>query len=57
MDGEKRVASPSRDGDAGAGPSKRARAEEEDRRLPYPICADLFLVTPDGVAGTKAEAA
>jgi hypothetical protein len=35
----------------------RARAEEEYRRLPYPICADLFLVTPDGVAGTKAEAA
>jgi hypothetical protein len=25
--------------------------------LPYPICSDLFLVTPDGVAGTRAEAA
>jgi hypothetical protein len=35
----------------------RARAEQEYHRLPYPICADLFLVTPDGVAGTKAEAA
>ena len=35
----------------------RARAEQEFHRLPYPICADLFLVTPDGVAGTKLEAA
>jgi uncharacterized protein YtpQ (UPF0354 family) len=35
----------------------RARAEQEFHRLPYPICADLFLVTPDGVAGTKFEAA
>jgi len=26
-------------------------------RLPYPICSDLFLVTPDGIAGTRAEAA
>ena len=35
----------------------RARAEQEYHRLPYPICADLFLVTTDGVAGTKLEAA
>ena len=35
----------------------RARAEQEYQRLPYPICADLFLVTTDGVAGTKLEAA
>jgi hypothetical protein len=35
----------------------RARAEQEYHRLPYPICSDLFLVTPDGVAGTRAEAA
>jgi hypothetical protein len=35
----------------------RARAEQEYMRLPYPICSDLFLVTPDGVAGTRAEAA
>lgn len=35
----------------------RERAEQEYRRLPYPICADLFLVTPDGIAGTKANAA
>lgn len=34
MDGEKRVASPSRDGDAGAGPIKRARAEEDAAQAP-----------------------
>jgi hypothetical protein len=26
----------------------------EYRRLPYPITADLFVVTRDGVAGTMA---
>lgn len=33
----------------------RARAEEEFKRMPYPICADLFVVTRDGVAGTRDE--
>lgn len=33
----------------------RSRAEEEYKRMPYPICADLFLVTRDGVAGTRDE--
>lgn len=35
--GEKRVASPSRDGDAGAGPIKRARGEEEGAAPPVDI--------------------
>ncbi len=30
------------------------RAEQEFRRLPYPITTNLFLVTRDGVAGTAA---
>ena len=30
------------------------RIIEDYRRLPYPISSDLFLVTQDGVAGTKA---
>jgi uncharacterized protein YtpQ (UPF0354 family) len=30
------------------------RAQEEFRRLPYPITTNLFLVTRDGVAGTAA---
>ncbi|MGD9791637.1 MAG: DUF1444 family protein [Phycisphaerales bacterium] len=30
------------------------RVEHDYRRLPYPICADFFFVTRDGVAGTKA---
>ena len=58
------VAAPARDmflamtGDPEAFVSRlRARAEQEYSRLPYPICADLFLVTPDGIAGTRAEAA
>jgi len=34
----------------------RDRAEHDFRRLPYPICPDLFLVTRDGVCGTKPEA-
>lgn len=34
MNGDKRVASPSRDGDAGAGPIKRARAEEDAAQPP-----------------------
>ncbi len=29
------------------------RIENDYRRLPYPICPDFFLVTRDGVAGTK----
>jgi hypothetical protein len=33
----------------------RARAQEEFKRMPYPICADLFVVTRDGVAGTRDE--
>lgn len=33
----------------------RTRAEEEYKRMPYPICADLFLVARDGVAGTRDE--
>jgi uncharacterized protein YtpQ (UPF0354 family) len=31
------------------------RVTHDYRRLPYPICSDLFLVTRDGVAGTKPE--
>lgn len=31
----------------------RARALEEYKRMPYPICADLFVVSRDGVAGTR----
>ena len=31
----------------------RKRVEADYRRLPYPITEDLFLVTRDGVAGTK----
>lgn len=30
------------------------RVEHDYKRLPYPISSDFFLVTPDGVAGTKA---
>lgn len=30
------------------------RVVEDYKRLPYPICMDLFLVTQDGVAGTQA---
>ena len=30
------------------------RVEKDFRRLPYPITTDLFLVTRDGVAGTRA---
>ena len=32
----------------------RQRVTREYRRLPYPITAALFVVTRDGVAGTKA---
>jgi len=35
----------------------RERIMREYRRLPYPITSDLFVVTRDGVAGTKSEAA
>ena len=31
------------------------RVEHDYRRLPYPISSDLFLVTRDGVAGTRPE--
>ena len=32
----------------------QSRIELDYKRLPYPISSDLFLVTQDGVAGTKA---
>ena len=32
----------------------RERVDADYRRLPYPICPDFFLVTRDGVAGTRA---
>ncbi len=32
----------------------RDRIGREYRRLPYPITSELFVVTRDGVAGTKA---
>lgn len=35
----------------------KSRVEQDYKRLPYPITADLFLVTRDGVAGTRSEAA
>jgi len=35
----------------------KQRVAWEYRRLPYPITSDLFVVTRDGVAGTKSEAA
>jgi uncharacterized protein YtpQ (UPF0354 family) len=31
------------------------RVETDFKRLPYPICPELFYVTRDGVAGTKGE--
>jgi len=31
----------------------KSRVEQDFRRLPYPVSPDLFLVTRDGVAGTK----
>ena len=31
----------------------RQRVEGDFKRLPYPICADFFVVTRDGVAGTE----
>jgi len=33
------------------------RVEEDFRRLPYPICPELFYVTRDGVAGTRGKLA
>ncbi len=35
----------------------RDRVDQDYKRLPYPITSDLFLVTRDGVAGTKGVAA
>ncbi|MBX3324148.1 MAG: DUF1444 family protein [Phycisphaeraceae bacterium] len=35
----------------------QARVEEDYRRLPYPICSELFYVTRDGVAGTRGKLA
>ncbi|MCH2138223.1 MAG: DUF1444 family protein [Phycisphaerales bacterium] len=32
----------------------RSRIHRDFRRLPYPITSDLFLVTRDGIAGTRA---
>ncbi len=34
----------------------KGRIEHDFRRLPYPISKDYFLVTRDGIAGTKPEA-
>ena len=70
MDGDKRVASPSRDGDAGAGPSKRARAEEDagaaqppagDADAPLPVAparrtCTHEVVYPDGWDAAAVEA-
>ena len=70
MDGDKRVASPSRDGDAGAGPSKRARAEEDaaaaqppagDADSPLPVVparrtCTHEVVYPDGWDAAAVEA-
>ncbi len=57
------VAAPARDMflAISAGPDQfvdrlKKRVEQDYRRLPYPICSDLFLVTQDGVAGTRAAA-
>lgn len=56
------VATPARDMFVGfsAGPGPfirrlRDRVLHDFRRLPYPICPDFFLVTRDGVCGTKPE--
>ncbi|MBI1189099.1 MAG: DUF1444 family protein [Tepidisphaera sp.] len=35
----------------------QSRVEHDFKRLPYPICPDLFYVTRDGVCGTKPESA
>lgn len=35
----------------------RTRVVEDFQRMPYPISSELFYVTRDGVAGTRAEAA
>ena len=70
MDGDKRVASPSRDGDAGAGPSTRARAEEDaaaaqppagDADAPLPVVparrtCTHEVVYPDGWDAAAVEA-
>ena len=57
------VAAPARDMflAISAGPDQfvdrlKKRVEQDYRRLPYPICSDLFLVTQDGVAGTRTAA-
>lgn len=34
-----------------------SRVEHDYKRLPYPICPELFYVTRDGVCGTKPETA
>lgn len=34
-----------------------ARVQEDYKRLPYPICPELFYVTMDGVAGTRGKLA
>lgn len=56
------VATPARDMFVGfsGGPDPfvarlRERVDHDFRRLPYPICPDFFLVTRDGVCGTKPE--
>lgn len=32
----------------------RQRVQNDYKRMPYPITDDLFVVTQDGIAGTKA---
>ncbi|XVJ58732.1 MAG: DUF1444 family protein [Tepidisphaera sp.] len=62
LGGDFYVATPARDMFVAlsTGPEKfvrrlHARVEQDYRRLPYPITHDLFYVTRDGVAGTRAE--
>ena len=61
LDGDFFVATPARDlfMALSIGPDSfvdrlRKRANRDFRRLPYPITDDLFVVTRDGVAGTRA---
>lgn len=61
LGGDFLVATPARDLFLAMSPSPdafvqrlHARVERDYKRLPYPITSDLFLVTRDGVAGTRA---
>lgn len=58
------VATPARDMFVGFTPGPdaftnrlRERVDHDFKRLPYPICADFFYVTRDGVCGTRPETA